>query len=231
MKRALLALLFVGIGLAQTSKTPLIVVSAAQLPATCSVGEVYWIVDAQPGNNIAQCTSTNVYTYSKPRTLNTLNSGTDILCANASDTNCSAHVATTETAFAQTVSLPASLFNKSGKTVRITFVFQYTSSASSPSIALKVKFGSTTLWANPVGAFNSSVTERSFVLPCTLQSAGAPGASVGVYGACVGLENTVAQPVNVATNAAQTLTVSLTYGTGDFGNWMHLTQIVVEELN
>jgi len=87
---------------------------------------------------------------------------------------------------------------------------------------------------------NASVTDRSIVVVWYLQATAAPGASVNVECSAVqpttgvgsnGGSNNTASPIAIATNAAQTITLTSQWGSAGTGvNTMRLAQFIVEVL-
>jgi hypothetical protein len=178
-----------------------------------------------------------------PRVLKMTNCTTEGNCASASGGNqvsaASGAQGTTETNFASNWSMPAN-FLFTNKTIQVCAVFEYTASASPPTLTLRFKAGSTTLVAETATAPNASQTNRGFPLCFILQGTAAAGASVSVEAGFLGtvwsnlnaMNNTVDQPVAaIATNGALTLQISAQWGTATNGNTVQLHQFYVMELD
>lgn len=148
----------------------------------------------------------------------------------------SAATGITEQNFTQTHVLPANFFT-TRTTVRVTATFILTSSATPPTARLKLKLGSTILYdggATSPGANNANV---SVALGVLLQGTAAPGAAANVEGGFLSpaaqawpLRMAIAQPVAVATNAAQAITLSVQYSATTAGNSLRLASLVIEQL-
>ncbi len=157
------------------------------------------------------------------------------------DTNCT-NAGTTETNFGMNFSIPANFFI-ANKLLRVTVACELTTSGSPPTFQPRFKLGTTVTATQVATAPAASLTSRACFYEFILQGTAAPGASVNIEAASGGVAsrttdlvfglsaNTVAQPVAVATNAAQTLQLSLQLGTATIGNFVRLRQMIIEELN
>jgi hypothetical protein len=164
-------------------------------------------------------------------TTNCISGGADSNCTNAG---------TTETNFGMNFSVPAN-FLIANKLLRVTMSYEWTTTSSPPSFRLRMKLNTTNVYDNSALALAGSMTSRGAGAAFLIQGTAAPGASVNVETAItsigsriIGLTtegNTIAQPVAIATNAAQTLQFSLQLGTATAGNFVRLRQLIVEELN
>lgn len=161
----------------------------------------------------------------------------------SSDTITASLAGTTETNFSTNCSIPANFF-RANKAIRVVAMFSITTSGSAPTITLRLKLGSAVLYSSAAGCCDTpSLTNRGMGGEWYLQGTGAPGASVGIETGHVGtyatapssfgtlLGNGTAQPVNVATNTAQTLQISVQYSSNTAGNSITLLQLVIEEIN
>lgn len=171
-----------------------------------------------------------------PGVLSVQNSTTDQIAA--------ATVSTTETAFATTYTIPANYF-VANRVLKVTMVFVTTTSASPASQRIRVRLGglagTVVHDTTAVAGIGTAMTSRTSVAQIYLQGTAAPGASVNVqagWQACgnapvtlCSTSNVIAQPVAVATNTQQALTVTLTYGANTAGNTVNLNQMIVESLN
>lgn len=158
---------------------------------------------------------------------------TDILCANAGDTGCTAHVATSMTAFATTYTIPAN-YLVANKIVTVWATFMYTSSSSPPLFNLQVNLGSTAVYTSSNAGFNASNNNESSTFIWRFIGSAAAGASVPVYTAMVGVgpnaqhRNFTVQPVNIATNASQIVSILGQFSAGTAGNWIKLIAFTVQ---
>ncbi len=181
--------------------------------------------------NSTVCVCTGTGCTSGTFTSNCISGGADASCTNAG---------VTETNFGMNFSIPANFFIAS-KMLRVTWGAEMTSSAGSPSWRTRMKLGTAVLYDTDANFDGDSLTARGQGMSLIIQGTAAPGASVNLetikfagsgrtpWGGSV--DNLVAQPVAVATNAAQTLQFSLQLGTATIGNFLRLRQMIVEELN
>lgn len=156
---------------------------------------------------------------------------TDVLCATTGSTppvgTCAAHGAQgADTQFATTYTIPANTMVR-GMAYRITALMQYTSSASAPTLTLKVRSGSVALFSavpTPADGLTSQpATITGTYVAGTAVSATAKTFSNDIVTNVTGLSpNTVAQPVAVATNADQTINITANYGAATAENFVFL---------
>jgi hypothetical protein len=155
----------------------------------------------------------------------------------SSDTVTASVVSTTETDFATVFSLPANLFN-ANTVIAVYPVFEYTSSATPPTLTVRGKLGATVVRSTITIAPAANQTARGIADGYLMQGTAAPGASVNVETGLIGfhlysnanLGNNTAQPVAVATNGALVVTISAQWGANTAGNSITLRQLIVEQL-
>ncbi len=181
--------------------------------------------------NSTVCTCTGTGCTTGTFTTNCISGGADASCTNAG---------TTETNFGMNFSVPANFFI-ANKMLRVTWGGEMTSSATSPSWRTRMKLGSVVLYDTDAQFDGDSLTARGQGMSLIIQGTAAPGASVNLetmkfagsgrtpWGGSV--DNLVAQPVAVATNAAQTLQFSLQLGAATIGNFFRTRWMIVEALN
>lgn len=152
---------------------------------------------------------------------------------NAADTL--ANGVTTEQNFATTYTLPASYF-ATNKTVRVTAVFSTTAGAAPVTQTIRLKLGAVLVYSQSAVVTPTASVTRGFSRQWYIQGTAAAGAAVGVEtGGPVGdlptavTANATAQPVTVATNAAQAVTVSVTFGATGGLDSVTLRQLIVEK--
>jgi len=142
-----------------------------------------------------------------------------------------------EQTFATQYTIAANKF-VANKLYRVTGIVQFTSGSSPVTEVWKLKLGSTIVYASPAGSPAASFTTRGGGITWYLQGTAAAGASVSVECGSVAQSilpatfnsNTIAQGVLVATNAAQVLSISVTFGgTGSLDS-VSLRQLICEEL-
>lgn len=147
---------------------------------------------------------------------------------------------TSETAISSTgvgsLTLPANFF-VAGKTIRVQ-ARGFHSSVSTPTIQIKVKFGSTVIL--DTGAINTgNGTNDGFLMEgvITCRSTGGSGTVLGqgsyselhTLGVKADMVNTTTTTID--TTASQTVSVTVTWGTAASGNTISLTNFTVEVLN
>jgi hypothetical protein len=149
----------------------------------------------------------------------------------------SAATGTSEQNFTQTYTLPANYFIAQ-KAVRVSAYFEIVSSATSPTARMRLKLGSTVMYDGTAASPGNNLATRGFMLQVVLQGTAAPGAAVAVdAGTSTAIAsswppaNSTAQPVNIATNASQAITLSIQYSATTAGNTITLRQLLIEEIN
>jgi hypothetical protein len=146
-----------------------------------------------------------------------------------------------ETAFTQTYTIPASTI-LAGKRHRITALFSGNSVVATPSFTLRLKANSTTIYSsvgNSIYVGNANNQGSGMVWMMTGTAASAPAAAVytqslgTVFGnsGASSYRNTTVQPVNLATNADITLSITLQWANSTAGNSITLQDLIVEALN
>ena len=159
----------------------------------------------------------------------------------AADTLTSTVIGTTETAFGSQLVLPANYFT-ANKVLRVTALIERLHTATVPTTLLKLRLQSAgptnvNLYAGSAAAAGPG-GPVSNALCWVIQGTAAPGASVSVEtgvlisnNATIGMgANQIAQGVLVATNVAQTLQLTWTFGASSAGNTATLRQFLVEEV-
>lgn len=158
------------------------------------------------------------------------------------DTLVCATISSTETAFANTFSIPAN-FLTVGKALRVTAYFTAVSSSSPPSkttrLRLSTSSGSLTGTIVYSGGGNgvSSLTNGLSTFSVVLQANAAPSGSAAVLLNQLngnddwGFANSTAQGQSVATNGALWLTMSLSCAATTGGNQETINQFIVESIN
>jgi hypothetical protein len=176
-----------------------------------------------------------------PRVLIATNCTTEGNCTTTNEVNAnSGEQGTTETNFASSISIPAN-FLVAKKSLRVSAVFEATTSGSAPNITLRLKAGSTVLWQSGTAGPGNNLSNAGSGMTWVIQGTAAPGASVSVETGGVGNicsaatnpncgRNTVAQPVSVATNASFTLQLSAQWSAATNGNNVKLRAFLVEEI-
>lgn len=164
-------------------------------------------------------------------------STTDVLCAVTSDTpatgTCSGHGAQgADTQFSTTYTIPANSM-VANRPYHIAAMLQLTSSATAPSMTLKIRSGTVDIYSTTAAASNG-VTGNAYALNGYFIAGSAPGATVNTYSGTIASSfnginrNFVVQPVSVATNASQTINITINYAAATAGNWMFLNSLYVE---
>jgi hypothetical protein len=160
-----------------------------------------------------------------------------VLAAYRPNETLSAATTVNEQDFTQTYTLPAG-YLIANKTVRVTATFIITSSITAPTARLKLRLGTTVLYDGAATTPGNSNSNTSVTLGVLLQGTGAAGPAVDVEGAYLApsvsgwpLRPVIAQPVAVATNAPQAITLSIQYSATTAGNTLRLASLLIEELN
>ncbi len=159
---------------------------------------------------------------------------TDLLCALTSDSGCSSHGATAETAFSTVYTIPSGTLI-TGKVYRVNIGFMNTSTAVVPTTLVKVKLGAATIYSSTTAALTAGTT--AYAISGLIMGSAAAGAAAAVYSnlintsSATNLKNSTAQPVNCATNGDLVLTVTAIFGAATTGNTMTLQTLAVEPLN
>ena len=157
---------------------------------------------------------------------------------------CSTIGATTETAFAKTYTISANYLT-ANRLLRITYVYAMATSGTPPSLRTRVRLGGvagTIVYTSTNIAPSVSLTTEGGAT-FMIQGTAAAGASVNVETGCASCAaglgtsgvpftgNNTAQPVAVATNASQVLTLTFECSAATAGNSMNMRQMIVEGLN
>jgi hypothetical protein len=144
--------------------------------------------------------------------------------------------------FATTYTLPANLFIAS-RVIRLTFVFGLTTSSSPATTRFRLYVGGATgrvIYDSTAFAPSASLNGRSAIFTCTITGTAAAGASEPIITGCLGvgnpvtawtIANTVAPNQSIATNTAEAITATMTYGATTSGNTSNLWSMLVEQLN
>lgn len=169
-----------------------------------------------------------------PRCVYIYASDSDILTASV--------ITTTETAFAATYTIPSGTLI-ANKLYRVTIGLELTASGSPATQRFRLRLGgiSGTIVADST-AFAPAVNQasRPVLAQFLIQGTAAAGASAPVHTHSMGsgspvsalsVANTVAQPVNVATNTDLAITPTIQFGANTAGNSLGLNQMLVEEMN
>lgn len=167
----------------------------------------------------------------------------------ASDTLTAATISTTETGFATTYQIPANWLS-TNRIVKVTWGFSETNTGVTQDV--KIRLGGpascsgagctgTSVWDSGVVTPTGTPSGKATLFTCYFQGTAAPGASVAVRTTCGGaasspttpflVANTLATNTNIATNTAQNIIVTMTYGANTAGNSVTLTMMNVENLN
>lgn len=159
---------------------------------------------------------------------------------NTGDTNDSSTGSGSDYDHSLTFNLPAN-FLTSGKALRITNSFRITTGSAAPTLAHKLKAGSTTIGATGAQAPANNIANDSFAIQWLVQALAAPGGTanvdtslISVAGAAVSTVNSSStnQPVALATNGTLALTISTLWATAGTGtNTIQQMQFIVEALN
>lgn len=162
---------------------------------------------------------------------------------NSADTLTAATINTTETAFATAFTFQAGFF--ADKTVaQISMLFEETTSGTPVTQRIRIRLGGltgTVLYDTAVGVTPGvNLATRGIPVVVTLMGTAAAGAAVPIETAVGGepptpttpfsVANTIAQGVNVATNASQQFVVTMTYSGNTAGNSVTLRQMIVTQL-
>lgn len=147
---------------------------------------------------------------------------------------------TSELIFKSQYSLPASYLT-TNKVLRVTAIFQYTSSSSVPASTIKLKLGSTNVYSSPsaAGILSSNITSKGVSMVWIVQGTAAAGASVNVEAGVLhginsgaAMQNNTATPIAaIATNGALIISVSWQWAANTAGNNIILQQLIVEGCN
>ena len=146
---------------------------------------------------------------------------------------------TNETNFVQNFSIPAN-FLIANKALRITAVYQLTTSGSAPTLTIRLKLGTTAIVTFGGVAPTNSLTTQGVGVTYLIQGTEAAGASTSIEGGITSAafnggaayRNSTTQPVAaIATNGALTLQMSAQWGTATAANVIFLRQWMVEEIN
>lgn len=169
-----------------------------------------------------------------PRVLYVTNSTTDTLTA--------ATINTTETQFASTWQIPANYLG-ANKILRITYLMQGVATATVPTSLFKIRLGSvgiggTTVYTQTALALATGAA-RVDAISFIIQGTAAAGAAANVVTSPIGVwfnfsiiaVNTTSQPVAIATNAAQNINLTMTFGGNAASNTWTVLGMIVEELN
>lgn len=152
-----------------------------------------------------------------------------------SDTLSAATISTTETAFANTVTIPANALYAGVIEMLLAFL-STTTSASAPTQRYRVRkdnASGTILYDTGAQAPGNSFTGQPGLMPFAILGTAAPGASVNVNTHHVGRSNhnfegnssAVAQPVALPTNAALTLCLTVQFSANTAGNSVTLDSL------
>jgi hypothetical protein len=149
---------------------------------------------------------------------------------------------TSQQSFATTYTLPANLLI-ANRALRLTFTFGLTTSSSPATARFRLYLGGpagTVIYDSTAFAPGANLINRSAIFTCVLTGTAAPGVSVPVITGCLGvanpttpwtIANTIAPNQNIATNAAQAITATMTYGATTAGNNSNLWTMLLEQLN
>jgi hypothetical protein len=148
---------------------------------------------------------------------------------------------TTETAFAMSYTIPASLLT-ANKLLRVQAAVECDAGASPPSPRVRLRLGSASGTLLYEQSFNSGGCNASaktgYGYTWLIQGTAAAGASVAVETQIIGsyqggnYTNGIAQPVNVNTSASQAITITVQWSANAANTHrMRLRQLLVEELN
>lgn len=174
-----------------------------------------------------------------PRVMSSTQSFTDVLF--------STNITTTETAFTKTYIIPANFFI-TNKALRITAIVEATTSGAPATVRMKLrvqKSGPTNvdLYDSGVRTPAANITSLSNMAQFLIMGTGSPSATGTLITGAIGssrdnnqmppypFQNQINQPVSVDTTAAQTLQITVTYGSSVSGNSVELLAFTVEELS
>jgi hypothetical protein len=159
---------------------------------------------------------------------------------NSGDTNNSASGSGADYVHSLTYSIPANVL-KAGRSLRVTAHFRLTSGSSAPTLAVKLKLGSTVVSENIQSAVGNSLTNNQYAVTWFIQATAAPGAAANVEvavqssnnaAANANVHNTTDMPVALATNGALTLAIASQWATAGTGtSTLKLSQLIVESVN
>jgi hypothetical protein len=165
---------------------------------------------------------------------------TTLSVQNNGDTNNSSSAFGSDHDHTPTFTIPAN-FMTSGRAFRVTAHMQLATGSAAPTLAHKMKLGSTVMSGMAAVTPANSLSNVQFMLQWIFQATQAPGASANVqcvematsnFGAAVSNFNTMAMPVAIATNAAVVVKVATVWGSAGTGtNTIALNQLIVEALN
>lgn len=163
--------------------------------------------------------------------------------ADASTGLVAATINVTETAFATTYTIPAN-YLIANKVLHATWVMDETTSGTPVTQRARIRLGGvsgTIVFDSTAVTPSINLAGRVGVFEAYIVGTAAAGASVnvetGTGGCCLSpttpfnIYNTVAQPVLVATNASQVLTLTMQFSGNTAGNTVKLRSMIVEELN
>lgn len=169
-----------------------------------------------------------------PRTLYATQSTTDTLTA--------ATINTTETQFASTWQIPAN-YLIANKILRVTYTLQWTATATVPTSTARLRLGAVGIGGTVIYLGNTTTNSTFTNVSCTqsflIVGTAAAGASVNVTttataiasGLATFTKQNTAQPVAIATNAAQNINLTWQYSTNAATNSTTVLAMLVEELN
>jgi Major tropism determinant N-terminal domain len=192
-----------------------------------AVGEVF--VDTTVNRLVVQDGATNGG-WPTPLTLSVQNSGS----TNNSNSGSGAFVNHTPT-----FTIPAN-FMTAARAFRVTIHFQMTTGSAPPNLNHRLVLGTSLLGLTTAFIPGASLTNVNFGLMWLFQATGAPSGSTKVQclfltaanGGAAAQISAVAQPVAVATNAAQAVTIGTQWSAAGTGtNTIALNQLIVEALN
>jgi hypothetical protein len=150
----------------------------------------------------------------------------------------SAATTTNEQLFATKLTLPAN-YLIANKTIRVTVGYQITTSGTPPTMQLRLKLGSTIVFAAKNNGPPASVTNNSFGIMFTIMGTAAVGTTAPVdtsfqntyLGSTALAYNTTAQPVTINTTIALDIQNTVQWSATTAGNTITLRQLIVEEIN
>lgn len=191
------------------------------------VGEVF--VDTTVNRLVVQDGTTNGG-WPTPITLSVQNSGS---------TNNSSSGSGTYVSHTPTFTIPAN-FMTAARAFRVSAHFQMTTGSAPPNLNHRLVLGSSVLGVSTAFAPSASLTNVGFGMIWMLQATAAPSGSTNVLctiitgptGGIAAQVNAVGQPIAIATNAAQAITLATQWSAAGTGtNTITLNQLIVEALN
>ena len=167
---------------------------------------------------------------------------TGAISTSTTDTIVDDTVAGVETAFVQTYTIPANLFNVAGKAIKFTFAYETVTGVGPPTLQLRIRLtnvAGTQIYTQAAAVAPTASVTRSHALELILIGTGGAGASVNIHHTMSSVfvnnsnfGNSVASPIPMATNGALVIVPTAQWASNAANTHsVKLLAIIPQELN